>query len=67
MVGRAGGMLHTAARVVAAEGVGGLFKGLSLNFVKGPVATGISFTMYDALKRLLRVGDGVGGRDGSAG
>lgn len=45
------GMLHTGVRIFAAEGLRGLFKGVSLNFVKGPIAAGVSFTVFDALKR----------------
>jgi hypothetical protein len=45
-------MLQTAARIFATEGVRGLFKGVSLNFVKGPIAAGVSFTVFDALKKL---------------
>ena len=43
-------MRATAARIVAEEGVRGLFKGLSMNFIKGPLSVGVSFTMYDLLK-----------------
>ena len=56
--------VDTLARVYDTEGVRrGLFKGLSLNVVKGPVAVGVSFTTYDLLKRLLGIegGHGVGG------
>jgi solute carrier family 25 protein 42 len=46
-----GGMMDTAGRILRREGVRGLFKGLSLNFIKGPVAVGVSFTTFDLLKR----------------
>ena len=43
-------MRATLSRIVAEEGVRGLFKGLSMNFIKGPVSVGVSFTTYDLLK-----------------
>ncbi|XP_023217840.1 mitochondrial coenzyme A transporter SLC25A42-like [Centruroides sculpturatus] len=45
----------TMISVVREEGlIGGLYKGLSMNWVKGPIAVGISFTTFDLTQRFLR-------------
>ncbi|KAI1882644.1 hypothetical protein AGOR_G00237010 [Albula goreensis] len=45
----------TMREIVAEEGfVRGLYKGLSMNWVKGPIAVGISFTTFDLTQILLR-------------
>ncbi|XP_076001133.1 mitochondrial coenzyme A transporter SLC25A42 [Genypterus blacodes] len=45
----------TMKEIVAEEGViRGLYKGLSMNWVKGPIAVGISFTTFDLTQILLR-------------
>ncbi|GBG30743.1 Mitochondrial carrier protein CoAc1 [Hondaea fermentalgiana] len=45
-------ILQTLHKVARTEGVvGGLFKGLSMNWVKGPISHGISFTTFDIMKR----------------
>ncbi len=39
--------------VVAKEGWRGLFKGLTLNWIKGPLSVGISLTLFDITKGML--------------
>jgi solute carrier family 25 protein 42 len=45
---------HALQTIWRQEGiVGGLFKGVSMNWVKGPVAVGVSFTVNDLVKSWL--------------
>ncbi|XP_077464075.1 mitochondrial coenzyme A transporter SLC25A42-like [Stigmatopora argus] len=47
-------ILGTMREIVSHEGVlRGLYKGLSMNWLKGPVAVGISFTTFDLMHSLL--------------
>lgn len=63
-----GGAVDTLTRVYSTEGFQrGLFKGLSLNAIKGPIAVGVSFTTYDLLKKALRLEGGGEGRGGHGG
>uniref|UniRef100_A0A668RMI4 Mitochondrial coenzyme A transporter SLC25A42 n=1 Tax=Oreochromis aureus TaxID=47969 RepID=A0A668RMI4_OREAU len=50
-------ILGTMREIVSEEGViRGLYKGLSMNWVKGPIAVGISFTTFDLTQILLKKG-----------
>ena len=46
---------HGLRKIYLREGVaGGLYKGLTLTFVKGPLQSAIGFTVNDTCKRWLR-------------
>ena len=48
-------IVRTMRTIVREEGVvRGLYKGLSMNWLKGPIAVGISFTTFDLMQILLR-------------
>ncbi len=53
-VGRTSNVLSALTLVVRSEGFWGLFKGLSLNLIKNPIATAVSFTVNDLVKDLLK-------------
>lgn len=52
---RSPSIVATASHLVATEGFMGMFKGFSINWIKGPVSSGIRFTMVDAVDSLFRV------------
>ena len=48
--GRGVGMLETMVQVFSEQGVRGLYKGLTMNWIKGPIAFSVSFTVFDQIK-----------------
>lgn len=49
------GVVTTARIIMAHEGWRGFFKGVSVNWMRSPLATGISLTAYDVLKEVMGV------------
>ncbi|XP_070535867.1 mitochondrial coenzyme A transporter SLC25A42-like [Ptychodera flava] len=48
-------IVNTVLTVFSREGiVRGFYKGLSMNWIKGPIAVGVSFTTFDLTQRTLR-------------
>ncbi|GFO41740.1 mitochondrial coenzyme a transporter slc25a42 [Plakobranchus ocellatus] len=47
-------IMSTVRSVLAEEGARGMYKGLSMNWIKGPLAVGVSFSTFDTLKHWLR-------------
>eukprot|EP00042_Codosiga_hollandica_P051353 m.628979 g.628979 ORF g.628979 m.628979 type:complete len:412 (+) comp58268_c2_seq1:1598-2833(+) len=51
---RAGfGVLGTVRQIWRTEGIRGFYKGVSLNWIKGPVSVAVSFTIYDYVHKNL--------------
>ena len=48
-------MLAVFSDLVRTEGLAGMYKGLSVNFLKAPLAMGISFSAYAHVKEYLQV------------
>ena len=49
------GAIATARKIVREEGIiRGLYKGVTMNWLKGPISVGVSFMTFDTLVRLIR-------------
>ena len=46
-------VLETARTVFAEQGIRGFYKGVSMNWIKGPVAFSISFTTFDIVQGMM--------------
>jgi hypothetical protein len=46
-------LVQTVRLLYAEQGIRGFFKGVSVNWAKGPIAFSISFTMFDTVQHFL--------------
>ena len=46
-------LVSTVRNLYAEQGLRGFFKGVSMNWMKGPIAFSISFTAYDTVKGMM--------------
>ena len=51
-------IMRAITHIVKSEGFAGLYRGVSLNFLKTAPAMSISFTCYDAIRKALGVPSG---------
>lgn len=50
-----GGMWRHAVALVKQHGYRGLFRGLSINYIKVVPSTAVGFTVYDQMKHVLQL------------
>ena len=49
------GAIATARKIILEEGItGGLYKGVTMNWLKGPISVGVSLMTFDTLVKLIR-------------
>lgn len=56
---RRSNMLVIMRQLFQEQGLHGFFKGVTMNWIKGPIAISISFTMYDIVQESLKQGGSV--------
>lgn len=61
------GMTSCVLSLLRTEGLGALYKGLSLNYIRVVPSVAISFATYEAMKELLGIGGGGGGGEEGVG
>jgi hypothetical protein len=57
-------MITTMKRLFEEQGVRGFYKGVTMNWVKGPIAFSISFTAFDTIQGLIETEDERSARKG---
>jgi len=53
IIDRPPNVVHTVRALHAEQGMRGFFKGVSVNWMKGPIAFSISFTAFDKIQQLM--------------
>jgi solute carrier family 25 protein 42 len=49
------GAIAIARKIIVEEGItAGLYKGVTMNWLKGPISVGVSFMTYDTLIKFIR-------------
>ena len=50
-------MIDVIREIAREQGIRGFLKGMTMNWIKGPFAIGVSFATYDVIKKILGLPD----------